>query len=208
MQILTGLIGVLVGGLIAAAGQWFITPHVQRRIRNESRVEELLLELVTLVNETIPAAAQDLHSAAGVVLHLEKRIVSESWDVSTPPAREFRDRLYEDFDAACGQWDAAVGWRVDWLFDRLGQRYGLTHRKFRLQTYDVPSMRWQLEGLTIEQLDERWDAERTAHAEMIKVVNALVDEHVPGIPGTPYVPPSDRPWSRFARRMGAGHPGR
>ncbi len=207
MQILTGLIGVLVGGLIAAAGQWFITPRVQRRIRNEARVEELLLELVTLVNETIPAAARVLHRAAGDVLHLEDRIVTSSWDVSSPPVRELRDRLYEDFDAASDQWKGAIGWRVDWLFDRLGQRYGLTHRKFRLQTFDVPSMRWQLEGVTVEQLDEKWEAERIAHSEMIKLVNALVDEHVPGLPGTPYEPPSDRPWSKAARRMRAGRRG-
>lgn len=40
MQLAIGLVGVLVGGLITAAIQWFVTPSVQRRIREQQRIEE------------------------------------------------------------------------------------------------------------------------------------------------------------------------
>lgn len=40
VQLLTGLVGVIVGGLITAGIQWFVMPGVRRKIRKDQQVEE------------------------------------------------------------------------------------------------------------------------------------------------------------------------
>jgi len=185
VELLVGVIGVLIGGLVTAMVQWAVTPRVERRIRAEQRNEEHMLELTTLVRQDIPAAAQRARNASWSLATANHRIASGEWDEASTSVKELRRRLVEELVLAGREWDAVIGWRIDWLFDRVGERYGVTHRRFLLDSMKAPSREWQLDGMSPDDVDAAWDAERKAREALVKLVDGLVEQRIPGLPGKP-----------------------
>lgn len=98
------------------------------------------------------------------------------------------ERLREDFDQTGEAWRSICGWRLSWLFDQIGERYAVAPKRFTVEALDVPSMYWQLENKTPEEVDAAWDAVQAARGVMSERLSLRLDELVPGLPGTPARP--------------------
>ncbi len=168
------LVGVLIGSVLTAVLQWYLTPALQRRLRAEERWESAAVELGNLLTQTIPAVRQSVLSHARSVIDYRKYETLEN-----PRDSFIAMRMHESYVAelkdSMQRWNDLTGPRLDWLLGRVGHSNSLVYRDFELQLVRLRFLDYEVSTneLGIEDLDALFMDEARARKALIADIERL-----------------------------------
>lgn len=174
-EFFAALAGAIVGALAALAGQWYVTPRLDRQVRAEQRWEEDALGLLRLLNEELPSATRSLKHALDFLSMVEDDL-AENPDA---PNHEFilqlRERVKDEARDARTAWRYLTGDRLSVLIEWLDLGRLVISRRLELAAIQLPDPISGIGDTSDEGMASGWEAleeARKAFAAEVAVLTA------------------------------------
>lgn len=198
-ELTAALVGALIGGLITAVAQWFLTPRIERHSRSLERWEQDVLSLGRLLSDEFWQAREDARHALDYVVMLREGPQGEK---EAPRWQEFVEAKKREQRDAFSVYFDLINVRMKWLVDRVGSRRTdeaeAVARRYITYFINTPVLiRFDEDSYSAEQIDEAWEKERAAFTALTEAVKLAADQlSPPGRPPHRKVVRSLRRWHR------------
>jgi hypothetical protein len=182
------LSSVLIGAGLAVAVQWFVTPHVQRRMRSRERWEQDVHDLGHLLTVELPAVRETAFRTWSAWHGLWTMAVERGRDVTDERIAGQLKVLQDDARKPAEEWEHLTQVRLPWLARRVGARFepfgafevGAERYHYRAILVGKP-LNWEPNEAI--DLEAAWKGERVERERLVREVEKIAEQIGPGRPG-------------------------
>jgi hypothetical protein len=178
-----GFLGAVVGAVLTIVAQWFLGPHIERRVRAVERWEGFVIEFAVLLEGPIKQA-QDAARGSWMRWHNLYQMTTERTGSDPDHMKKMHDEDRAAFREALNAWGESLA-RARWLERQIVGDYRLAADDLRMlatrfSVYRFGQLRWDPWTDPPEQDGGDWAKVSASHKELLDEV-----EKVTGRVGVP-----------------------